>query len=107
MTKVICFHGTDENAARCILQSGFFPDCWFAHHLENAIYFGGPHVFEVAFDDPPGPWQFHVPSKIGPERIIRYQRFQVTTVFKNDDLRREVWNVNRRLVQPPYDPVCR
>ena len=96
MTQVICFHGTDANAARCILQNGFFFDCWFARHLEDAIKFGGFHVFQVAFDDPPeGWWQFHVPSKIGPERIIRYQQIQVTTVFENRGLRREVWHSNR------------
>ena len=95
MKKVICFHGTDVNSARCILQGGFFSDCWFATHLEDAIRFGGSHVFQVAFDDPPKDWwQFHVPNKIGPQHIVCYQRFQVVTVFENRKLAHEVWDSN-------------
>ena len=79
----ICFHGTNANAARCILQNGFFPDCWFATHLENALAFGGPHIFEVAFKNPPKNWwQFHVPNKIEPKRIVRYRHFKITTPLK-------------------------
>ena len=89
MGKTICYHGTDANTARCILQSGFYSDTWFSTGLGTAIAQGGLHVFEVAFDNIPKDergrecWQFHVLAVIPAKRIIRYRAFQVTTVFEN------------------------
>ncbi len=75
---MICFHGTDANAARSILQIGFYPDCWFAIRLRDAIAYGGLHIFEVAFNDPPeGWWQFHVPIAIELKRVLQHY-----TIFK-------------------------
>ncbi len=100
MGKTICYHGTDANAARCILQSGFYFGTWFATGLETAIAQGGPHVFEVAFDNIPKDesgrdfWQFHLSAAIPAKRITRYRVFQVTTVFENRQLRTEVFASN-------------
>jgi hypothetical protein len=49
---IICFHGTNEANAKSILKRGFLPDTYFAAHLEDALEFGGNHVFEVAFQVP-------------------------------------------------------
>lgn len=46
----IWFHGTNKANAESILKEGFRPDTWFAAHLEDALAFGGNHVFEVALE---------------------------------------------------------
>ena len=78
----ICYHGTTAKAARKILSSGFWPYTWFASHLEDALGYGGPYVFDVAFEGEPPDWQFGVPEAIGPERIVRYRviRARIVTV---------------------------
>ena len=98
--KSICYHGTDANAARRIFQSGFYVGTWFSTGLGTAIAQGGPHIFEVAFNNIPqdergrDSWQFHIAAAIPAKRIIRYRIFQVTTVFENRQLRHEVFVSN-------------
>jgi hypothetical protein len=41
------FHGTNEDSARLIIQTGFQPGTYFAKHMEDAIIFGGPCVFWI------------------------------------------------------------
>lgn len=76
MTKCICYHGTTEENARCVLQEGFHADTWFARHLEDALEFGGEYVFSVEFDVEliPDDWQFHVLSRVPVEKIQRCQK---------------------------------
>jgi hypothetical protein len=48
----IWFHGTNEKGLRAIKRSGFFKvGTYFAHHMEDAVVFGGPVVcfVEVSF----------------------------------------------------------
>jgi hypothetical protein len=53
----IWFHGTGRNASQKISETGFNEGSWFAEHLEDAIEFGGPYVFEVALShEPVGYW---------------------------------------------------
>lgn len=62
--KKICYHGTNEGNAQSILKTGFRYGTWFAANLQDALAFGGPHVFEVVFDRIPQYWQFHVDEEI-------------------------------------------
>jgi hypothetical protein len=96
---VIWFHGTNKTNAESIFKNGFEIGTWFARHLEDALAFGGNHVFEVALDenkvnDPEVSWQLHTLEKIGPELIIAYNVFTLTTLYDNPDLRREVFESN-------------
>lgn len=94
--KILCYHGTNADAARSILKEGFRPDSWFAVHLEDAIAYGGLHVFEVVFDSekiPQDAWQFHVLSEISPKHIVSYSVFQQRKVFENSILREEIFKV--------------
>ncbi len=44
------WHGTTSaKKARSIIRDGFRKKTWFARHLEDALAFGGRHVFEVGF----------------------------------------------------------
>lgn len=89
----ICYHGTNEENAQSILKEGFRPESWFARHLEDAIGKGGLHVFQVAFDDPPDEWQFHLNEDtwIKPDRILGYNIYQVEQKLDNKTLRKEVF----------------
>lgn len=65
----ICFHGTNKMSARQILRTGFQPGTYFAAHLEDALAFGGPFVFEVRFKRAPSDWQFHTARRIPIKQI--------------------------------------
>ena len=77
----ICWHGTDEATAQIILREGFKPYTHFAAHMEDAIAFGGPFVFDVIFDEAPPNWQFRPPERIQPDRIRALTRFWSMTLF--------------------------
>ncbi len=87
--QCICFHGTNEKAASNILKDGFEPDTWFARHLEDSIFYGGLHVFEVAFEIEklPTNWQIHHLEEIPADRIIGYHIFTKRTVINKEKLR--------------------
>jgi len=68
---IVRYHGTNEAAARKILQEGFLPDSWFAKNVGDAVAFGGRYVFVVQFgDDVPFDWQFHCLSAVPKTRIL-------------------------------------
>jgi hypothetical protein len=46
---VICYHGTNSRAAQAIVGHGFAKGTHFAAHLEDALGYGGGHLFEVMF----------------------------------------------------------
>ena len=77
----ICWHGTNEEAAQIILREGFRPLTHFAAHVEDALAFGGPFVFDVLFDDPAPNWQFLNEDHIGPERIRTLTQFWSKTLY--------------------------
>jgi hypothetical protein len=82
----ICYHGTTKENAEQILQDGFRADSWFAAHLEDALLYGGNHVFGVKFEPPPADlWQFHFVDSIPVERIITYRIYEITTIFDRNN----------------------
>ena len=94
--KCICYHGTDRKAAKAILREGFKPDTWFAQHLEDAVGYGGVHIFEVVFDvnGLPSDWQFHNLGVVTVDRIVSHYVFEKKTVFNHKKLREEVFKSN-------------
>jgi len=90
--KCICYHGTNKKAAEFILNEGFKPDTWFARHLEDAISYGGNHIFEVMFKVkglPPN-WQFRNLERVSVSRIVAYYIVDKVTIFSNEKLREEI-----------------
>lgn len=87
----ICYHGTDAKNAQSILKQGFRPETWFAAHLEDALEFGGNHVFRVVFDDPPDYWQFFINRWIKPDQIVGYEVYQVEQIINKIELREKLF----------------
>ena len=90
----ICYHGTTRKNARSILKQGFRPETFFARNLQDAVGFGGSHVFEVAFDDVPDHWQFFLLEWIKPDRIVSYTIYNARRLMDNADLRGQVFASN-------------
>jgi hypothetical protein len=67
------YHGTDKESAREILKAGFKVGTYFALKLEDALGYGGPYIFEVSFPRlaDPQPWQFTIPQRVPPSKIVR------------------------------------
>lgn len=94
----ICYHGTDtEEKAKSILATGFNPDTWFAENLQDALGFGGPYIFEVAFDFDKAPnWQFHVLERVPVNRIVSCVFFQKEARYNNPLLRDQIFRSNMK-----------
>ena len=90
----ICYHGTNEANARNILKRGFLPGTYFASHLEDAIWYGGDHVFEVAFHKAPDKWQFVCPGEMRASMIVSYIVYTTRVKFRNESLRKKVFKSN-------------
>ncbi len=94
---IICFHGTNAKSANNILKTGFKPWTYFADHLEDALKFGGNHVFEVCFKKDGlrsrgnNDWQFMNRKTIRPNKIVRYFVIKRTTKMENKKLEKEVF----------------
>lgn len=102
MTVMIWFHGTDQKAAQKILKTGFKKGTYFAAHLEDAIEFGGDHVFEVALSFKEGDsseWQITVARPVPPRFIVRLQRHAPVTVRDFPDVRRRMFEANQEDLQ--------
>lgn len=90
MPKRIVFHGTDADAAQSILREGFRDWTYFARALEDAVEFGGDHIFEVCVDLPDSDnWQPRL-SGVKPDQVVRLYRFDRTDLFR-DDARRKAF----------------
>lgn len=92
----VCYHGTDLNAASQILLEGFAPGAHFARHLEDALSYGGTHVFEVAFMalEVGEHWQFVEEKAVPRERIVGLKKYTVQTVQEDTILRRRIFDSN-------------
>ena len=93
----ICYHGTNKRNAGLIMKKGFKKWTYFARHLEDAIGYGGRHVFEVAFDDEADGlgWQFMIRKALSPDKIISLQYFpKPRSIFGNEKLREDVFESN-------------
>ena len=89
----IWYHGTNAEAAEAILDEGFAPGTYFAAHLEDALGYGGQHVFSVVFAaekknrNERDAWQRCNTETIPPADIVAYKVYgDITTVFHNDEL---------------------
>lgn len=89
--RIICYHGTNITKARKILKEGFRPRTYFAAHLEDALGYGGNHVFEVAFEDVPDNWQFTVPYRVSRNDILGYTAYTLRKKFDNKALRKKIF----------------
>jgi hypothetical protein len=90
----IWYHGTTEDAARSILREGFRAGTYFAEHLEDAVWFGGGFVFEVAFPatwTSEAGWQMTVAERFSPDRIVGLWRFTPEQLHENAALRTAVF----------------
>lgn len=97
----IAYHGTNAANARSIQRSGFRPGTYFAHHLEDALGYGGKYVFEVAFRGvirtTSDNWQFVTNETVPANAIVRLTHYEKTTiVFDNARLRRKVFDASIR-----------
>ena len=92
----ICYHGTNQAAALAIQRDGFQPGTYFARHLEDAIGFGGDHVFGVVFltVSLPENWQFCIWETVSASEIISYRVYHRDTVYQNEELRDAVFKSN-------------
>lgn len=91
----ICYHGTNEENAASILKTGFHYGSWFAANLQDALSYGGPHVFQVAFDFDEAPnWQFHVDGEIGIDKIVEYSIWDKKMLYDNQPLRHTILEAN-------------
>jgi hypothetical protein len=91
---IICYHGTNRVNAKSILKRGFPPCTYFAAHLEDAVGYGGNHVFEVAFHKAPDKWQFMCPVRAQPSMIVSYTVYTTRVKFRNESLRKKVFKSN-------------
>ena len=78
-----CYHGTCEENAKLISENGFSPGTYFAHHLEDALAFGGKYVFRVEFDenkfshgDDGDEWQFWIVNAVLPDQIKSLTKYK-------------------------------
>ncbi len=78
-----CYHGTNEENAKLILKNGFRPKTYFAHHLEDALAFGGKYVFRVEFEEDKfsdaedrDRWQFWIVNTILPDKIKSLTKYE-------------------------------
>ena len=98
--KKIWFHGTQHRKAQKILKEGFREGTYFADHLEDALEFGGNHVFQVVIDfkfrrgrrDKMFSWQVVSANYISKENIVSYKIYpKPEKVFENKKLREKLF----------------
>ncbi len=93
--KVICFHGTSRANAEAIRIKGFRAGTFFAKHLEDALEFGGPWVFQICFDEallPPGCWQFRIIDYLPTSQILRLTHYEkIRKKYENATLREAIF----------------
>ena len=69
------YHGTNHMNALQIQKEGFRPGTWFADRKEDAVKFGGKHVFSVAIrwlGQRAYDWQICAVNAISKARIMKY-----------------------------------
>ncbi len=83
----ICFwyHGTSKENADSILKSGFRAGTYFAKHLEDAVGYGGPYVFEVVlyFPGENPPWQHKSGDPVPSDQIFSLKRYDTETLWSD------------------------
>jgi len=104
MAMQIVYHGTDKATARKILKDGFKPGTYFATHLEDAIGFGGTHIFEVAVESVKIPkasdWQFIASDRVPPSQIVELKHYpKAKAIVQNKALGDAVFRSNFSTVE--------
>ncbi len=91
---IIVYHGTDLKSSRLILKEGFRKNTYFAQHLEDAVGYGGPYVFEVALPthltSNPRNWQFTTDTTVPPEFIICLTKYNQSKIVKDNAVLRHM-----------------
>lgn len=93
----IWYHGTSEANAESIMREGFRRGTYFGECLADALGYGGPYVFEVAFPKAwrsEAGWQMTIPEAVGPGRIIRLRRYEVETLHEDETAGQRVFESN-------------
>ena len=94
----IWYHGTNEANARSILKTGLKENSYLAAHLEDALAFGGPHVFEFALDEYKismyHGWQIKTKVVLPSDNIVAYTVFTKKITIDNPDLRLKIFESN-------------
>lgn len=93
----IYWHGTNRKNANKILKDGYFKKgTWFAHHLEDALEFGGNYVFAVliSFEKKKHSpkflsWQKCCANKISTDKVLWLEHFQSQRSYENKELCKE------------------
>jgi hypothetical protein len=69
--QTVWFHGTSAENVEIIHREGFREGTWFARHMEDAVAFGGNHVFsvQVAFNVEVDRWQVCCSNALAPCQI--------------------------------------
>ncbi len=105
---VSCYHGTtSKEKARSIIKNGFNPNTFFARNLEDAIFMGGKHVFQVLFRtcDLPENWQVRCLDRIPPWRILELRTYSKSSPWhENKILQSQFYSARLETPyqQPPY-----
>ena len=90
----LCYHGTNEENAAKILREGFLPRTHFGEHLEDAVGYGGPYIFEVVFPDnttSEAYWQFTTREHLPPTRIRRHYKFTKEVLYEDNELGKRIF----------------
>lgn len=108
MGKVICFHGTDQEAAWTIRAEGFRVGTFFAKHLEDALEYGGNWVFQVCFDEErirPGCWQFIIKDVKPYSDVVSLTHYRdIKKFYENADLRRRIYEQEDKTLERDQEP---
>ena len=91
----VVFHGTSPEMAQIIQKEGLEAGSYVAHHLEDAIAFGGPVVLEITlrhdnwhmvfklkYDD--HEWQYITRCRIPPMFIEKIVHYNPEILYEND-----------------------
>lgn len=77
---LLAYHGTNKKNANSIKKTGFRKGTYFAYYKEDAIKFGGDHIFTVRFLKDPKKWkgekdgwQFHLRDHHSIDHIEKYE----------------------------------
>jgi len=92
-----CYHGTSAENAMKIREEGFLPWTYFGQHLEDAIGFGGDHVFEVMFPADTwaeADWQFRARDLVPPDRIVRHHVYTRKLLYEDEMLGQRIFASN-------------
>jgi hypothetical protein len=99
------YHGTDKKTAAIILKEGFKRGTFFANHLEDAVHYGGTHVFAVSIKLPYDHtyWEYVSTNRIPARQIVDLHRYTKTKLQENKKLNDRMFKFNlKKTLGPKY-----